>query len=74
MSNVLITFLKIVGINNKISFKNNNLIKSVILRTKDEIDVLDKIVIYRLCCIDCNTSYIGKTAIKLNTRIREHIR
>ena len=32
----------------------------------------NKSVVYKICCRDCNASYIEKTERKLKTRIAEH--
>ncbi|KYQ60037.1 hypothetical protein ALC60_00918 [Trachymyrmex zeteki] len=64
-------FSNIASKNNfKISYKPiNRFIKS----GKDKLEKMDQCnVVYKICCLDCNASYVGQTKRKAKTRIKEH--
>ena len=55
--------------------KPQNTIRSMLVAPKDKTDKLDKAgAIYGLSCLDCPSSYVGKTARTLRTRLSEHER
>ena len=53
-------------------FYNPTTIKSLFVRLKDPIPLLEKSGVYRVACGDCNGVYIGETGRQLKTRIAEH--
>lgn len=59
--------------NVKISFSNNNTSSKILINNKDKIDILNKSGVYKLCCNDCEATYIGRTIRPLNIRIKEHL-
>lgn len=34
----------------------------------------DNNIIYKICCKDCNATYVGQTKRQLKTRVNEHIK
>jgi len=59
--------------NKKLAFTVNNKLNFFIKLYKDPIDRLSHSnVIYKICCKECDSSYVGQTSRKLSTRIKEH--
>jgi len=61
--------------NQKLSYRNLNSLKSTIKVHKDKLDRHSKSnVIYKINCSSCDASYVGQTGRQLRTRINEHQR
>jgi hypothetical protein len=58
-----------------IGYRILNKLTGFIKRHKDRTTVdTSNNVVYKLCCKDCNASYVGQTKRQLKTRLNEHIR
>lgn len=67
----LISILK--ETNTKIATKNIFTINSLFSKTKDSTSIMDKSnVVYKICCQDCTSTYIGQTSRSLKGRITSH--
>jgi len=61
--------------NIKLAFFSDNKLNRFIKIQKDAFPKFDnKNVIYKICCEDCETSYVGQTCRKFSNRICEHRR
>ena len=62
-------------INIKLAFFSDNKLNRFIKVQKDALSKFgNKNVIYKICCKDCDASYMGQTYRKLSSRIFEHHR
>ena len=60
-----------VGI--RIMFRSGRTLRSLLTKVKPRTDPTDATgVVYRISCMDCDRSYIGKTCRTLNVRLKEH--
>jgi len=63
----------IVGTKLKLAYHSFNKLNKFIKVQKDSLSNLQKKnVVYKICCNDCNASYVGQTGRLLKTRIAEH--
>jgi len=59
--------------NVKLAFFSFNKLDGIIKAQKDILpNYSRKNVVYKICCKDCDASYVGQTSRKLKTRINEH--
>jgi len=67
-------FIKVTaGTKLKLAYHSLNKLNSLIKVLKDPLpDTLKKNVVYKICCTDCDASYVGQTGRLLKTRISEH--
>ena len=57
----------------KVCFKPHQTLRQRLVRPKDKLDKLHKCgVVYNIKCKDCEAEYIGETARRLGTRLKEH--
>ncbi|XP_072039787.1 uncharacterized protein [Amphiura filiformis] len=55
------------------AMKPNTSLRKLLVHPKDKIDSLDKTdCIYEIPCQNCDSTYVGETGRKLNTRLKEH--
>ncbi|KYN30216.1 hypothetical protein ALC57_00353 [Trachymyrmex cornetzi] len=68
-------FKTIVEKNNfKVRYKPMNTLNSVIKLDKDKLEKMEQCdVVYKISCLDCDSSYAGQTKRKVKTRIKEHM-
>lgn len=60
-------------INLKAAFSISKTLNKLIKVVKERLDPLsNQDVIYKISCLDCNTSYVGQTKRCLHTRVHEH--
>ena len=58
-----------------IGYRVLNKLSGFIKRHKDETTVdSSNNVVYKICCKDCDASYVGQTKRQLKTRLNEHIK
>lgn len=69
--NSLVKVLKRHNIN--LIFKNNNNIKSLLVKNKDLNPPTNNSGVYKLTC-NCGKCYIGQTGRSISTRVKEHLR
>jgi len=63
------------GIESKLSYFSLNKLDRIIKSQKDSLPLsCNKNVVYKLSCKDCDSTYVGQTKRKLNTRVTEHKR
>jgi len=63
------------GIESKLAYFSLNKLDRIIKSQKDCLPLgYNKNVIYELSCKDCDSTYVGQTKKKLNTRVTEHKR
>jgi len=61
--------------NIKFAFFSDNKLNRFIKVQKDALPKFDnKNIVYKICCKDCDASYVGQTCRKLSSRISEHRR
>jgi len=61
------------GLDTRLSFYSLNKLGGIIKAHKDILPKLsNKDVVYKLCCKNCDASYVGQTSRQLKTRISEH--
>jgi len=71
ISESFLPFIKKYGYN--ISFSVPNTLNKFIKRGKDKIEhIAQNDVVYKINCLNCNSSYVGQTKRKLGTRLKEH--
>ncbi|XP_064474029.1 uncharacterized protein LOC135388396 [Ornithodoros turicata] len=59
----------------KTCFKPHMKLRHIISRPKDPTPPgSESGVVYRLCCLECNATYVGETGRKRDTRVKEHRR
>ena len=59
--------------NIKLAFFSDNKLNRFIKVQKDALSKFDnKNVVYKICCKDCDASYVGQTCRKLSSRISEY--
>ncbi|MCG8429652.1 MAG: hypothetical protein MJA29_00535, partial [Candidatus Omnitrophica bacterium] len=57
----------------QVCFKGNNTLKSLLMHPKDPVEKqVNKDVVYKWNCKDCDMSYIGETCRPLVDRVKEH--
>jgi len=60
-------------LNTKIAYYSLNKLGWIVKPQKDNLPIdSNKNVVYRLCCKNCNASYVGQTKRRLTTRVTEH--
>jgi len=59
-------------IKSKIAFFSLNKLGRIIKAQKNPLPIGHNKNVYKLCCKNCNVSYVGQTKRRLNTRILEH--
>jgi len=63
----------IAGTTLKLAFHSLNKLSKYIKVHKDPLpNMQKKNVVYKICCKDCNASYVGQTGRLLKTRVSEH--
>ncbi|KYN28371.1 Dipeptidyl peptidase family member 6 [Trachymyrmex cornetzi] len=66
-------FKRIHNNKTRIAFHSTNKLNKYIKVQKDNVEQSKKCnVVYKICCNDCNASYVGQTGRQLKTRIAEH--
>jgi len=60
--------------NVKLAFFSLNKLNHGIIKAQKDIlpNYLKKNIVYKICCKNCDASYVGQTSIQLKTRIKEH--
>ncbi|KAG5321416.1 MOS1T transposase, partial [Pseudoatta argentina] len=56
-----------------IAYKLMNTLNSIIKSDKDRLERMEQCnVVYKIRCLDCDSSYVGQTKRKVKTRINKH--
>jgi len=72
ISESFLPIIKKYGLN--IAYSVPNTLNKYIKRHKDKIDLKSqKEVVYKIDCLNCNSSYVGQTKRQFKTRLKEHI-
>ena len=53
-------------------FKSSGILQQALTRLKTKLPILKKVVVYKIPCQDCETSYVGETKRSLQKRVTEH--
>ncbi|KYN11355.1 hypothetical protein ALC57_16496 [Trachymyrmex cornetzi] len=74
IKNISEKFRSITEKNNfKIAYKPMNKLNSIIKTGKDKLDIMEQCnVVYKINCLNCESSYVGQTKRKIKTRLKEH--
>ncbi|KYN12115.1 hypothetical protein ALC57_15729, partial [Trachymyrmex cornetzi] len=74
IKNISKKFKSITEKNNfKIAYKPMNKLNSIIKTGKDKLDKMEQCnEVYKINCLNCESSYVGQTKRKIKTRLKEH--